>query len=680
VREDTSGPGAGRPGGRLATAALAVAGALAVWTVSVRVFPHHSLNHDEAVYLQQAGMLLEGQLFLRPPVEDAMRPWFFVADGGRLYPKYTPVPAAAFALGRLLGGERLALAAIAAGNLALVAGVVGEVFDRRTGLLAAAFVLCSPLFLLDSAVFLPYAPTTLLNLTFAWAYLRADRTDDRRLGALAGGAVGLAFFARPYTAVLFAAPFLGHALLTLRAAPREALVRLSATAALGLAGVASALAYNLAVTGSPWLFPYEAFAPLDGLGFGRRRILDHAVTYTPALALWANGEILEQLLTEWVAGGPLGTALAGVGLAAVARRGLSAREATLAGVAVSVAAGNVYFWGNYNLLGDPGRAGDGLIAALGPYYHFDLLLPTAAFAAVGATATVRGLRRAVGERLDPQAARAVFAVLLVATAGAFGAVTAGDLDERVGINADVTRTYETAYEPFEGGPPANSLVFLPAPYGDWLNHPFQRLRNDPGFDGRAVYAIDDRPFAVAEAFPDRRRYRYVFRGRWAPEAGSPTAARLQRIREVAGDRVRLETAVGVPDGAIGVTARVATDGGSAYYVAENVSDALAVELTVAGGRAWLSGAVRPVGNATVPVDDRETVRLTLFVDYGAGSGFSYRLELPVETAGDRVRALTPRIEYCRDARACGGAAAYVPRTAPEGVFVRTTLHAGEPNA
>ncbi|MFW6288530.1 MAG: alkaline phosphatase, partial [Spirochaetota bacterium] len=55
--------------------------------------------------------------------------------------------------------------------------------------------------------------------------------------------------------------------------------------------------------------------------------------------------------------------------------------AVLAGLFVSVIAGNVYFWGNLNILGDLADPNDGLIDTLGPYYHFDLLVPTAAFAA-----------------------------------------------------------------------------------------------------------------------------------------------------------------------------------------------------------------------------------------------------------------------------------------------------------
>jgi len=719
---------------RLGTAGLALAAGLAVWVLSTELFPYHSLNHDEGVYLQQAAMLLEGKLFLRPPVEDLMRPWFFV-DGERgLYPKYAPVPAAMFALGMAAGGARLALVAVGAGVVALTVAVATEAFDRPTGLLAGAFVLASPLFLLDASVFLPYAPTAMLNLLFAWAYLRADRlagapsppaaeggSSPERSGAaahaglrerlaaaapanfrerlaaaapadlrerlavpdravlgwagLSGAAVGLAFFARPFTAVLFAAPFVAHACWTLVRSRGATLARLAPTAALGLAGVGATLAYNAVVTGSPLLFPYEAFAPLDGLGFGQRRILGHEMAYTPELAVRANARVVALLFTEWVAGGLLGTALAAVGLGAVARRRPDPRQAALAGTFLTVVAGNVYFWGNANVLGDVDVAGDGLVAALGPYYHFDLLAPTGAFAAVGALFLARRLRAELADRADPRVARAGLAVAVVVATVAVGGATATDLDGRVEENLETTRTYEDAYAPFDGGPPRNSVVLLPDPYGDWLAHPFQHLRNDPGYDGRAVYAIDDRPFDVVDAFPDRRAYRYVYRGPWAPYAGSPEAARLQRVRETAGERVRLSTTLGVPGGPESVTVRASTDEGAVDLVASNVSESLSVGLVANETAVRVTGDLRAVDGRTVGLDGADTVRLTVFVDYGAAGGFSYRLATPVDPGEGTVRALTPRVERCRAVRTCDGAAAYLPEESPDGVFVRTTLSA-----
>jgi len=681
-------------------AGVALLGGLAVWLVSTRVFPYYSLNHDEAVYLQQAALLREGQFALHPPVEDALRPWFFVDAGDRLYPKYAPVPAAMFALGALVGTPELALAGIGAGVLWLTYGVTGEVFDRTTGILSAAFVLASPLFLINTALFLPYAPTALLNLAFAVTYLRSDRLGSVRWAVAAGVAVGLAFFSRPYTAVLFATPFVFHACWTLwrdradiTAAIRgnlatpgavdvlhPTLARRATTAVFGLAGVAAALIYNAAVTGSPTRFPYQAFAPLDGLGFGTRRLLGYEAQYTPELAVRANAQVVSTFFADWFAGGVLGTALAVVGIAVLVRRGITARQAALAGVFLSVIVGNVYFWGNYNVLGQLSDAEDGMIAAIGPHYHYDLLLPTAAFAARGSVAVARGVHQNVRDRLataipGPWPARIAVAVILLVGAAGIGLGSATLLAEPIDDNTDRTEVYERAYEPFESGPPANAVVFLPTPYGDWLNHPFQPLRNDPGYDGETVYALDTRPFDVADAFPDRRLYRYVHRGRWAPTAGSPEAARLTRVQDVRGDRVTLNTTLGVPDGVESVTVRIESGDDSATYVAENASGALELRATLAPESARLSGDVRPVGNATIdPADGRVT--LTALVDYGAGNAFDYRLDIPVQIESDAVRALSPRIERCVNVRICGGEAAHVPDLAPDGVFVRANLSTG----
>ena len=662
------------------TATIAVVGAVAVWVISTHVFPYHSLNHDEGVYLQQAAMLLEGQVSLWPPVDDVFRPWFFVEDGGRLFPKYAPVVAAMFAIGELFGGYRLSLVAIAVANLVLVVGVVREVFDPPTGLVAGAFVLVSPLFLIDSSVFLPYAPTTLLNLLFAYGYLRADRTDDRRWAIVAGGAVGLAFFARPYTAVLFAVPFVLHALWTLAVDWRATLERQVIVATLGLIGVGTALAYNTIATGSPLVFPYQAFAPLDGPGFGHRQLLAHEIQYTPELALEANLAVVERFFTEWIAGGIVGAAFAVLGLARSSRRPRAPREVLVAGLFVSVIVGNVFFWGNFNILGDVDRAGDGLVAVLGPYYHFDLLLPTAAFAASGVVWLAGGVWRRLDTRLDRQLARMTFVLVLAVSAGVIGTVTASDLDERLEENLSVTDTYEVAYEPFEDDPPENSVVLLPDPYGDWLNHPFQPLRNEPGFDGRTVYAIDDRPFAVADAYSDRRLYRYRYRGAWAPSAGSPEAAHLQRVRDVSGTVIRHETTLGVPDGAVGVTARIETENGSAYFVTPETADSLDFDLVIEDGRISTTGDLQAVDNGSIAVDGRDTVRTTVFVDYGGSGGFAYRMALPVAVSDEAVRVVSPRIEHCWDVRTCGGEAAYIPGATPDDVFVHSNLSVRNPNA
>jgi hypothetical protein len=275
----------GRPADvALAVIALFVGGL--VLSVAHELFPYHSLNHDEGVYLQQAAMLLEGKLALEPPVPEAVRPWFFVSEGGRMYPKYAPVAALLFAPGLALGVPRVGLAVIAATSVALVGLLGREAFDDRVGLVAAALVATAPLFVLSSAVFLSYAPTTALNLLFALAYVRAVRRESLRYAGIAGLAVGLAFFSRPFTAVLFALPFICHAVVTHARVWRRRVTgpgdtgqldgdpapsghrdpwpvtrRLLTVAALGTVFVGVALVYNWVVTGDPLVFPYQAFAP-----------------------------------------------------------------------------------------------------------------------------------------------------------------------------------------------------------------------------------------------------------------------------------------------------------------------------------------------------------------------------------------------------------------------------------
>ena len=658
-----------------APAALAVVAALAAYVLSVTVFPYHSTNHDEAVYLQQAAMLLDGKLFLHPPVEGSFRPWFFVDSPHGLYSKYSPAVPVIYALGEIVGEYRYALPAVAAANVALLYGVVREAFDHRTSVLAGVVLLCSPLFLVQSAVFLPYAPTTMLNLAFALAYFRAERTGSVRLAAVAGIAVGLAFFSRPYTAVLFATPFIVHAVWTLREQLRERHVsplfrRRVATAGLGLCGVAVALAYNAVVTGDPLVFPYQAFAPLDGLGFGRREILNHEIQYTPRLALRANASVLEQFVTEWAPLGVLGVPLAAVGVLVTHRRGWAWQQAVLAGVAASVVVGNIYFWGNFNVLGDV-EDPNGLITTLGPYYHFDLLVPVSTFAATGVLAAADRVRDAAASRLSTnRAVAATLAVLLVASA-AIGGVAASATAEQVRDSAELTDHYEAAYEPFEPRPPANSVVFLPDPYGDWLNHPFQPLRNDPGFDGRTVYAVDERPLAVAEEYPDRALYRYVYRGSWSPYGGDPVDPDLRQIHVASGELLTVNAELGLPSWTETVTLTLSAGDEETYLTLtpRNASRAN-VDLEVTDGRTRLSAGGE---SASIPVADGASVALDAHVDGGYGAGFAYRVRFPVERADGEYRTMTPYRELCTDLQNCEGGAAYVPGVGPDGTYVNTSV-------
>ncbi|HKL27639.1 MAG TPA: glycosyltransferase family 39 protein, partial [Natrialbaceae archaeon] len=597
-----------------------------------------------------------------------------------------------FAVGMAMGVPRLSLGLIAAGNAALVCALARAAFDRRTATLAVVFLLASPLFLFTSAAFLPYAPTTLLNLLFAFAYVRAARRSSLRWAGVAGAAVGLAFFARPYTAVLFALPFLLHACWSLLAArdDRTALqsvaLRQGTTALLGLAGVGLTLASNWSITGDPLLFPYEAFAPLDGLGFGRRQLLSHELRYTPALAVRATGHLLWIFVTRWTTAGVLGAVAALVGIAATIRTlrrtdwrpsptGLDDRtlRVLFLGVLASVTLGNVYFWGTVNVIGDATDPTNGLIAFLGPFYHFDLLLPLSAFGAAGALAVGRWIRDRArnAESVSPRQVRAVLlALLLVATPVALAA-EASVVRPPMERNLAYTDRYDRAYEPFADRRLENAVVFAPTTYGDWLAHPFQRFRNGPGLDGDVVYAIDrgGGNFAVIDAYPNRTYYRYTYRGQWLDGPGTRITPALQRLTVRRAPQLDVTTPVDVPADAIAVVVRISNGETTTRYRLGDAADPnrlsdrpngsrLAVEWSLSPEGVRLDrttlGVERVGGPAVVPIAGNGTVTVSITLHSERGPTLTRRQEVSVRTTDDRVAVLwPPRRTVCTLVRTCG---------------------------
>jgi len=721
----------GRPSREtLLTLAVAAVAGLAVFLVAVELFPYGSSNHDEGVYLQQAHLLLDGELWFTTGLTDAFHWWFFVEDGGRLYPKYSPVPAAAFALGMAVGVPRLALGVVAFGIVALVGLLTAEAFDRRTGVVAGGIVATTPLFVVDTATFLPYATTTLLNLLFAYGYVRGVRTERLRWSLLAGASVGLAFFARPYTAVLFALPFVVHASYGLlapafrdeRTVLRGRLLRYGVVAVLGAAGVGVTLYYNALVTGDPLTFPYQAFAPRDGLGFGSREILGYSREYTPELALRANRLVLESFVRRWSFAPPLGVALAALGLVLTVGPGASvlgpraaarandrvynaydeAIRGTFAGVAVSVVAGNVLFWGNLNVLGGLSDPTDGLISVLGPFYHFDLLLPASAFAAAGGVYLWRLLRRvAVASDLSATGVRVALAVVLVSGLAVSGIATDRAVDAPIERNAAYTDRYEGAYEPFEsradgdwrGGPlgddPAfeDAVVFVPTPYGRWLGHPFQSTWNDAGLDGEVVYALSGPPgetFAVFDAYPDRSYHRFAYRGTWTPDPSDGVRTAVERLRVRDGSHHEVHTTVGVV-GSPSTVRLVAGDPDepgttvAAYEVTADPTGDLTVGWLIGPGRARVIGEeFEPRGDGNGTVRFKGTTRLALVVTFvqEGGATVSYRQALTVRAAGNRVELVwPPETRVCRLTPDCGHEGTYLGGEGEylDGVRVDTTV-------
>jgi hypothetical protein len=382
----------------------------------------------------------------------------------------------------------------------------------------------------------------------------------------------------------------------------------------------------------------------------------------------------------------------------------------------------VFFWGNYNVLATLDDPTDGLASLFGPFYHYDLLAPLAIFAAAGLVGAWRAvaawepdgeraadrprpaaLLRAIAGADAPLSGRqlraiGLAAVLLVALAG--GATSAALVGPPMDRNAEFTERYEAAYEPFEDGPPDDAVVLVPTPYGDWLNHPFQQLRNDGGLDRSVVYALDRYPAsdrAVLERYPERDYYRYTYRGEWQP-GGEPVAAALQPVEVRRGERLAGAARLGVPERVSHASVRLEANGETRTVPVRDLGEEIGVNWTLTPASVALAGVtgatVTADGSGTaangtglpangsgapIPIDEADEVALQVRLVAVDGSTMTYRQEVTLWRDDGEVAAIwPPERTVCTLVDDCDYEGTYLPddpEAYPAGTSFQVSLRA-----
>jgi hypothetical protein len=414
------------------------------------------------------------------------------------------------ALGLRLGTPRWSLALIAAAAVVVTYLLAREVLgDRRVAVVATVFLALSPLFVIQSATFLPYCANLVLLEAFTLTLLRGLRSGRGRTLVASGLLFGLAVFARPFDALVFAPPLGLYALFTHRHRPAR-LARAAAAFTLGaVLPLVAMLAYFRVATGNPLRSPFSLVEPQDTLGFGPRRLLPThpELAFTPAKGWY--GLIRYGILTSfWCFGGLV---LVGFVLACLRPRCLRGALPWLALAGLTFAGGYVFFWGTYGT-SLPGS----LTAFLGPFYFLPVLVPVT-FLAASSFGRLWGLDR-------PMACLALAGMV---------AVSGYLLVKALEVNLQLTHEDRRLYAPLAAPRRARSLVFLPPMYGPQLLHPFAWLRNDPGYDGATVYALDrgdEADLALLRDFPGRAPYRFHVDGRYRASPPDPAlTTSLERL-------------------------------------------------------------------------------------------------------------------------------------------------------
>lgn len=598
-------------------AVLAVVAGLVAIAAHEWIFPALSWNRDEPVYLWHVELLRQGQLTAAlGDHPDLFANWLSAVRDGQQFTQYTLGWPLALLGARLLTGTAasalpLSAALAVAGTYALAYELTGR---RRTATLAGGLLVASPILALQSGVFLGYTFTLGLGFAAGALLLSGVRRGRPWRFVAAGALLGWVFLTRPYDALLWGGAFALAALVT-AGSPRSRVLRgATVTAATALPFVVAALLYNRHVTGQLLEFPITAADPLDGFGFGRRRLMPgfEAVDYDVGKGLKASAK--NALVLPWfLVGGYLGVAVAAWGL-------WRSRASRVLPVTLLVGAafplGYFVFWGTH-LSSLASRIS-------GPIYFVPLYGVVCILAAIALEGWWSNRRRL-----------AVAAIVVLGLATLPGAITRFAVNREISVEQRPWRESVAALD-------QPSIVFV-ADTGRYLLYTNPFSANPPDLDGRILFATAGSPemLDLIADHPGRRPYLQI-PSVAAPELGPREDPQdldvvLEPVEVVRGEAVVVMLSLTPPPGARFAHVEVTAGEGTVERSVELGPAPSTVEVPVGRAASGSDGLV---------VADRGTLRAT--VGYGstaaeAAARPSVRRSAPYRLAGSDVEVLLPSL-------------------------------------
>ncbi len=241
--------------------------------IANRIFENIPHIEDEIAYVWQAQTIARGDLALNSPVcpECFLVP-FVVDYNGLRFGKYPIGWPVVLSFGVRFGIRDWINPILAALCIWYTYRLIKKLAGEQTGLIAALLTLTSPFFLMNSSTLLSHLWGYFLTLVFisAWidSFLRSNSLPAWIPPFTAGLGLGLLATTRPLTALGVALPFFMNGLWIFfkETPPQRLKVILIGTITGCLA--ATIFLWQFAVTGNPWLNPYELWWPYDKIGFG----------------------------------------------------------------------------------------------------------------------------------------------------------------------------------------------------------------------------------------------------------------------------------------------------------------------------------------------------------------------------------------------------------------------------
>jgi hypothetical protein len=229
-----------------------------------------AISDDEYTYAFMGQLFASGRIYV-PSLPPSLRPFLdnqFIVNTGKMYGIYFPGHPTALAIGERLHAMTWVPTVSATLTVPLAFGVARRIFGLRTALLTLPLLLVSPYFLFPSATLLSHSTAAVLLMAFVYSALRLrERPDALRWWIAAGVALSWATLTRPFSAPFFAAPWLISLGMDLwRRRTGRAMAGVTVFCLIGATALGLLLAYQYALSGSPFISGYQTFSRMHHWG------------------------------------------------------------------------------------------------------------------------------------------------------------------------------------------------------------------------------------------------------------------------------------------------------------------------------------------------------------------------------------------------------------------------------
>jgi len=221
-------------------------------------------------------------------------------NDGRWYSEYPPAHSFLMMIGAMFGMPWIINPLMGALSIVMLYFIGREIYDEKTGRIAALLGLFSPFIIFMSSEFMSHGSAIFWLALFVLFFARSVKRGRFYNPLISGTALGMALNGRPMSAFAICIPFVVYSIILLIRSFRRHVFPLLVMFVTVCAFVGILLLYNYMTTGKPLLFGYEVrWGPGHNPGFGHS---GWGQPHTPSKGLRQNLNNLNALnkyLFEW---------------------------------------------------------------------------------------------------------------------------------------------------------------------------------------------------------------------------------------------------------------------------------------------------------------------------------------------------------------------------------------------